>query len=103
MAPHLPPAPAPVLRRDRVTTVLDIGSGGGDLPRALARWADRDGYRVRITAVDPDRGRTAGPPPSPAWRGSPSAGRSATTWWRVERRRPWRLLLIHQPGRAGTG
>ena len=44
----------PVLRRDQVTTVLDIGSGGGDLPRALARWAARDGYPVRITGIDPD-------------------------------------------------
>lgn len=44
----------PVLRRDRPTTVLDIGCGGGDVPRALARWAARDGYPVRITAVDPD-------------------------------------------------
>ena len=44
----------PVLHRDRPTTVLDIGSGGGDVPRALARWAARDGYRVQITAVDPD-------------------------------------------------
>ena len=44
----------PVLSRGRVTTVLDIGSGGGDLPRALARWAERDGYRVQITAIDPD-------------------------------------------------
>lgn len=44
----------PVLRRDRVTTVLDIGCGGGDVARALARWAKRDGYRVRITGVDPD-------------------------------------------------
>lgn len=44
----------PVLHRDRPTTVLDIGSGGGDVPRALARWARRDGYEVQITAVDPD-------------------------------------------------
>lgn len=44
----------PVLHRDRPTTVLDIGSGGGDVPRALARWAARDGYQVQITAIDPD-------------------------------------------------
>lgn len=44
----------PVLRRDRLNTLLDIGSGGGDVPRALARWARRDGYRMQVTAVDPD-------------------------------------------------
>lgn len=44
----------PVLRRGRPTTVLDIGSGGGDLPRALVRWAARDGHELQVTAVDPD-------------------------------------------------
>jgi 2-polyprenyl-3-methyl-5-hydroxy-6-metoxy-1,4-benzoquinol methylase len=44
----------PALRRDRVNTLLDIGSGGGDVPRALARWARRDGYRLQVTAIDPD-------------------------------------------------
>jgi 2-polyprenyl-3-methyl-5-hydroxy-6-metoxy-1,4-benzoquinol methylase len=183
----------PVLRRDRVTTVLDIGSGGGDLPRALARWAGRDGYRVQITAVDPDpraHGWATAQPPVEGitYRRAFShdlvaegrtfdvvisnhllhhlddAGRRALladserlarhrvvhsdiarsrwayflfavgTWaffrdsfiredgltsirrsytaeelaaavpsgWRIERRRPWRLLLIHEPGRAGT-
>lgn len=44
----------PALRRDRLNTLLDIGSGGGDVPRSLARWARRDGYRMEVTAVDPD-------------------------------------------------
>lgn len=44
----------PALRRDRTTTALDIGSGGGDLTRALTRWARRDGYRLQITGIDPD-------------------------------------------------
>lgn len=44
----------PVLHRDRATTVLDIGSGGGDMPRALIRWAARDGYQLHVTAIDPD-------------------------------------------------
>jgi 2-polyprenyl-3-methyl-5-hydroxy-6-metoxy-1,4-benzoquinol methylase len=44
----------PVLQRNRVNTLLDIGSGGGDLPRALARWARHDGYRLQVTAIDPD-------------------------------------------------
>ncbi len=45
---------APLLSRDTVTTLLDVGSGGGDVPRALARWAARDGLRLVVTAVDPD-------------------------------------------------
>lgn len=44
----------PLLSRDRVTTVLDIGSGGGDIPRRLLRWARRDGFALHITALDPD-------------------------------------------------
>ncbi|ARC57579.1 Ubiquinone/menaquinone biosynthesis C-methyltransferase UbiE [Frondihabitans sp. 762G35] len=35
-------------------TVLDIGSGAGDVPRALADRARRDGYHLDILAVDPD-------------------------------------------------
>lgn len=37
-----------------VNTLLDIGSGGGDLPRTLARWAALDGLDLEITAIDPD-------------------------------------------------
>lgn len=44
----------PVLSTSRTTTLLDIGSGGGDVPRAFARWAARDGFRLEITAIDPD-------------------------------------------------
>lgn len=44
----------PRLRRGAVTTLLDIGSGGGDLARALARWAAHDGFDLRVTAIDPD-------------------------------------------------
>lgn len=44
----------PVLRTGGTTTLLDIGSGGGDVARALAGWAARDGRRLEITAVDPD-------------------------------------------------
>ncbi|WP_338419388.1 class I SAM-dependent methyltransferase [Cryobacterium ruanii] len=36
------------------TTLLDVGSGGGDVSRALARWAVRDGLRLTVTGVDPD-------------------------------------------------
>ena len=35
-------------------TVLDIGSGGGDLAVMLARWAARDGKAMHITGIDPD-------------------------------------------------
>ncbi|WP_298043150.1 methyltransferase domain-containing protein, partial [uncultured Citricoccus sp.] len=35
-------------------TVLDIGAGGGDVARALLHRARRDGFTVRVTAVDPD-------------------------------------------------
>lgn len=44
----------PVLRRDRPTTVLDVGCGGGDLARSLVRWAARDGFRVEVSGIDPD-------------------------------------------------
>ncbi|GAA1488190.1 class I SAM-dependent methyltransferase [Brachybacterium sacelli] len=44
----------PHLHREGVTTLLDIGSGGGDLARALARWARRDGFDLRVTGIDPD-------------------------------------------------
>jgi 2-polyprenyl-3-methyl-5-hydroxy-6-metoxy-1,4-benzoquinol methylase len=35
-------------------TLLDIGSGGGDLAYMLAGWAGRDGLSLRITGIDPD-------------------------------------------------
>jgi 2-polyprenyl-3-methyl-5-hydroxy-6-metoxy-1,4-benzoquinol methylase len=44
----------PAFSRDRTNTLLDIGSGGGDVPRAIARWARRDGFRLEVTAIDPD-------------------------------------------------
>lgn len=44
----------PLLSTTLVTSVLDIGSGGGDLTRAIAHWAARDGLRVRVTGIDPD-------------------------------------------------
>ena len=37
------------------THLLDVGSGGGDIPRKLATWAARDGLNLTITAIDPDR------------------------------------------------
>lgn len=44
----------PQLRAEGTTTLLDIGCGGGDVARALARWARRDGYDLRVTGIDPD-------------------------------------------------
>ncbi|MHA7292571.1 class I SAM-dependent methyltransferase [Arthrobacter sp. HLT1-21] len=44
----------PQLSASRPSTLLDIGSGGGDMPRAFARWAARDGLPLSILAIDPD-------------------------------------------------
>ncbi|MFH5877598.1 class I SAM-dependent methyltransferase [Arthrobacter sp. NA-172] len=44
----------PLLTTAGPTTVLDIGCGGGDVARSLARRATADGYRLEITAIDPD-------------------------------------------------
>ncbi|WP_306209097.1 methyltransferase domain-containing protein [Actinoplanes sp. RD1] len=44
----------PRLDARRPTTLLDIGFGGGDIARALARWAARDRLVLRTTAIDPD-------------------------------------------------
>ncbi|PNI09590.1 methyltransferase [Arthrobacter sp. AFG7.2] len=38
----------------RPGTLLDIGSGGGDLAVMLARWAARDHVGLDITGIDPD-------------------------------------------------
>lgn len=45
----------PLLSTDRVTTLLDIGCGGGDLAVLLAAWAARDRRQLEVTAIDPDR------------------------------------------------
>jgi len=44
----------PLMSADRVTRLLDIGSGGGDLARALAGWARGDGLLLEVVGVDPD-------------------------------------------------
>jgi 2-polyprenyl-3-methyl-5-hydroxy-6-metoxy-1,4-benzoquinol methylase len=44
----------PRLSTHRTTTLLDLGFGGGDLPRALRGWAVADGLRLEVEAVDPD-------------------------------------------------
>src|SRR5262249_27763435 len=40
--------------RERAITVLDVGTGGADIPRALARWARRAGRPMRVLALDRD-------------------------------------------------
>lgn len=44
----------PLLSDTEVRTLLDVGSGGGDVARNLARWAARDGLLLRVTGIDPD-------------------------------------------------
>ena len=44
----------PLLSPEVTSSWLDIGSGAGDIPRAVARWAARDGLRLEVTALDPD-------------------------------------------------
>jgi hypothetical protein len=38
----------------RVATVVDLGTGSADIPRALVRWARRAGRPIRVFAVDRD-------------------------------------------------
>ncbi len=44
----------PLLSRTETSTLLDIGCGGGDVARALARWAAKEGLLLEVTAIDPD-------------------------------------------------
>lgn len=44
----------PLLAPGHRSTLLDVGCGGGDIARNLARWAARDGLPLDITAIDPD-------------------------------------------------
>lgn len=39
---------------ERLITVLDVGTGAGDIPRELVRWARRQGRRIRVFALDRD-------------------------------------------------
>ncbi|WP_413316897.1 methyltransferase domain-containing protein [Agrococcus sp. 1P02AA] len=42
-----------LLRGERVR-LLDVGTGGADLPRRLLRWAARDGGALEAVGIDPD-------------------------------------------------
>ncbi|MCW3766262.1 class I SAM-dependent methyltransferase [Paenarthrobacter ureafaciens] len=44
----------PILETRGSATVLDVGCGGGDVARSLARWAAKDGYELQVTGIDPD-------------------------------------------------
>lgn len=44
----------PLLTMESATTLLDIGSGGGDLAVTLARWAEQDKVKLEVTGIDPD-------------------------------------------------
>lgn len=44
----------PLLAEHSAVSVLDIGCGSGDVARSLVRWARRDGFRLTVTAIDPD-------------------------------------------------
>ncbi|GAA3339698.1 class I SAM-dependent methyltransferase [Curtobacterium pusillum] len=45
---------APALPASGRGRVLDLGCGGGDLARALVRWAAADGFDVEVVGADPD-------------------------------------------------
>lgn len=33
-------------------TLLDIATGSGDVPRAILKWAEKRGHRIRVTGLD---------------------------------------------------
>jgi 2-polyprenyl-3-methyl-5-hydroxy-6-metoxy-1,4-benzoquinol methylase len=58
----------PLAKKGAPATLLDIGSGGGDLAYLLVRWARRDGLELQVTGIDPDSRAAAfaqGRPPLP--------------------------------------
>jgi 2-polyprenyl-3-methyl-5-hydroxy-6-metoxy-1,4-benzoquinol methylase len=40
---------------DKVYSLLDIGFGGGDIPLQMARWANRDGLKLKVIGIEVDR------------------------------------------------
>ena len=82
---------AAALPPGRTLTVLDVGTGGGDVPRALVRWARRIRRPIRLFALDRDAAVarvalevSAGPiPRSSSSRAMPSTSRCGagrSTW-----------------------
>ena len=51
-------------------SVLDVGHGGGDLLRAIARWADQRGLKVKLSGIDENpRSAVAARSATPSWMG----------------------------------
>ena len=44
----------PSLQPHRTFHLLDVGSGGGDITHRIWYLAARDGYRLKVTGIDPD-------------------------------------------------
>lgn len=44
----------PHLRAGEESTLLDIGFGGGDIPRTVSAWVRRDGFQLEITGIEQD-------------------------------------------------
>ncbi len=44
----------PYLHPETQNSLLDVGFGGGDIPIKIACWAQKDGFDLQITAIDPD-------------------------------------------------
>lgn len=42
-------------KKDRVYSVIDIGCGGGDTLKVLAKWASQSGVSLRLTGLDINR------------------------------------------------
>jgi 2-polyprenyl-3-methyl-5-hydroxy-6-metoxy-1,4-benzoquinol methylase len=40
------------LKKDRAYSILDIGSGGGDTLKHIAKWARKNNYKFELTGVD---------------------------------------------------
>ena len=49
------------LRQEKMThfSVLDVGTGSGDIPAAVARWSRKQGFETRIVALDSHKIMTA--------------------------------------------
>lgn len=44
----------PRLSREQSFSLLDVGSGGGDIPAKIFNWARNDGFLLDVTGIDPD-------------------------------------------------
>lgn len=44
----------PLLRHNRRNSLLDVGSGGGDITKCIHKWAAHDGFVLDVSGIDPD-------------------------------------------------